>query len=68
MRRNTALPFMAPIGTTLHCMERNGAAQSSPCTPWIPHAAACRASPREFHWRQASITGPAAPAPRADKQ
>ena len=48
---------------TGHCTRQgsSGAQRHAP-TPWLGRL---RASPRGSHWRQASSTGPAAPAPRA---
>ena len=48
---------------TGHCTRqgRSGALRNAP----TPRLGSLRASPRGSHWRQASRTGPAAPAPRA---
>ena len=48
---------------TGHCTRQgsNGALRHAPA----PRQGSLRASPRGSHWRQASSTGPAAPAPRA---
>ena len=48
---------------TGHCTRQgsSGALRHAP----IPRLGSLRASPRGSHWRQASSTGPAAPAPRA---
>ena len=48
---------------TGHCTRKgsSGAQRHAP----IPRLGSLRASPRGSHWRQASSTGPAAPAPRA---
>ena len=48
---------------TGHCTRQgsSGALRHAP----TPRLGSLRASPRESHWRQASSTGPAAPAPRA---
>ena len=48
---------------TGHCTRQgsSGAQRHAP----IPRLGSLRASPRWSHWRQASSTGPAAPAPRA---
>ena len=48
---------------TRHCTRQgsSGALRRAP----TPRLGSLRASPRRSHWRQASSTGPAAPAPRA---
>ena len=48
---------------TGHCTRQgsSGAQRHAP----TPRLGSLRASPRRSHWRQASSTGPAAPAPRA---
>ena len=48
---------------TGHCTRQgsSGALRHAP----TPRLGSLRASPRGSHWRQASSTGPAAPAPRA---
>ena len=48
---------------TGHCIRQgsSGALRHAPA----PRLGSLRASPRGSHWRQASSTGPAAPAPRA---
>ena len=48
---------------TGHCTRQgsNGALRQAP----TPRLGSLRASPRGAHWRQASSTGPAAPAPRS---
>ena len=43
------------------CQGSSGAPRQSPA----PRLGSLRASPRGSHWREASSTGPAAPAPRA---
>ena len=50
---------------TGHCTRRgsSGALRHAP----TPRLGSLRASPRGSHWRQASSTSPAAPAPRATK-
>ena len=48
---------------TGHC-TRQGSSGALRHTP-TPRLGSLRASPRGSHWRQASSTGPAAPAPRA---
>ena len=48
---------------TGHC-TRPGSSGALPHAP-TPRLGSLRASPRGSHWRQASSTGPAAPAPRA---
>ena len=57
-----------PAGSTAHtrtghCTRQgsSGALRHAP----TPRLGSLRASPRGYHWRQASSTGPAAPAPRA---
>ena len=48
---------------TGHC-TRQGSSGAQPHAP-TPRLGSLRASPRGFHWRQASSTDPAAPAPQA---
>ena len=53
----------AALTRTGHCTRQgsSGALRHAPA----PRLGSLRASPRGSHWRQASSTGPAAPAPRA---
>ena len=61
---NPPKPAASAVHTrTGHCTRQgsSGALRRAP----TPRLASLRGSPRGSHWRQASSTGPAAPAPRA---
>ena len=57
-----------PAGSAAHTRTGHSTRQGSSGAPRhapTPRLGSLRASPRGFHWRQASSTSPAAPAPRA---
>ena len=67
-RHNTRHRPPTPAASAAHTRPGHCTCQGSSSAPRhspAPRLGSLRASPRGSHWRQASSTGPAAPAPRA---